>query len=563
MAGDKNTGDESPPADGSNRRMDKPEENNDELDKSKEIEDRAASIAREQYSDPKALAGVDNSRNVRARQTVEHELDGANPFRLDGVSEERPANAARTQERPANAAGTQERPANTGGAQERPASAAGPSERPTNAGGAPERPANAAGTSDRPTPAAGAHPEQRVTPVVKPGDGQGAVDYDFLYTAGPKSDAAQAREDLKKQGVDTTNPKTGIDLYEPFYQSAPLHLAKVKETIVSPEYGMSPGANVRGFEPPESSRNLKLSDYSKSPNQLADFAAAHSTQTVRDLSGFIENTYLKDGTQGQSRVLNVSHEHSQLTTAEFAAAQMRKDPEGSRQSIEKVLGKERGNSWIENAKTFNKVTVDPSAREGIVKVVTGDVLEREMREKLIPHVKQAVENSQEFKDAMNKYRDVTRRAADSGVSVVVCAGNDGHRADGSVYNYYAQSDHVIGVAGHDSNKTPTDTSDDQMWDGSSPGNARYQPTVTAESHNVSSEVDQTLQKSGTSFGAPLVSATIANMRDQNPAMTFEQTKAKLQQNARPFPGVSSERQGAGRLDSVKAILSARQEKKDT
>lgn len=492
-------------------------EGNKELEKP---EDRKQALSQEQFTDPKALRDATDNKSSRARNTVEHVIDGNNPFSIArNESHSNPNQTGRQEKSETTAIETQ------------PEAPLAPAEKPT--------------------------PDDKVSNNAENAE---LVDFDNLYSTGAKSDAAKAREDLKKLGIDTSSPKTGIDLYEPYYSSAPQHLAKVRETITDPEHGMSPGANIRAFEPKESSRQMNLSDF-KGPNKLSDFAAAHSTQTVKDLSNFIENNYLKanqnsaeNGQGQQRRVLNISQEHSQLTTAGFIAGQLRKEPEANRETIEKVLGKENGENWINQAKTSNKNTVDE--REAQTAIPAAE-LESSMEKALVPHVKEAVSKSPEFQQAIDRYRETTRQAAENGTVIVVSAGNEGDRADGSVYNYYAQSEHVIGVGGHDTNQTPENPDDDRIWERSSPGNERYHPTITAQSKDVPSNISDTKAKSGTSYSAPLVAVTTANMIDQNPNISFKQTKDMLERSAKRMPEASPLQQGAGRLDPVKAIVMAR------
>lgn len=495
---------------------------------------RNAEISQEQFKDRKAVLDATGT-DSRSRDSV-RKMDGANPFKIDFGKEEQ-----RTEGR--------ESPANPG-KKEGPAAPVESSTKGTEG--------STAATRD-----AAKSPEEGESLV---------VDFDQLYEPSKtKSEAAQARETLKKEGLEPSKPRTSIDIYEPFYPSLSDHKEKVRETIKNENHGLSPDANVREFSPEEASRSMKLSDYQSSPQQLKDFAAAHSTQTVKDLSGFIEKTYLTqkdpagdgkapDSNEPQERVLNVSQEHSQLTTAGFIAGQLRKAPESNRRIIEDVLGKEKGEQWIEQAKTSMLEKV-PS--EQINSFKGSAELEVEMEKALVPHVKEAVSSSQEFQKAMDEYRQITRRAAENGTTIVVAAGNQGDQYDGSVYNYYAQSDHVISVGGHDGNKTPADPSDDTVWNRSSPGNEKYKPTVTAEACNIPSDVAAQRAKSGTSYAAPLVSATLASMADHKPGMSIQEKKDILQQCATPFQGVPPEKQGAGRLDPAKAIREAKERNKET
>jgi serine protease AprX len=61
---------------------------------------------------------------------------------------------------------------------------------------------------------------------------------------------------------------------------------------------------------------------------------------------------------------------------------------------------------------------------------------------------------------------------------------------------------------------------------------------------------------GTSFAAPLVAATIACMRQANPALTPARIKELLMRSATPIAGVPDERQGAGAIDTGLAVAHA-------
>lgn len=64
---------------------------------------------------------------------------------------------------------------------------------------------------------------------------------------------------------------------------------------------------------------------------------------------------------------------------------------------------------------------------------------------------------------------------------------------------------------------------------------------------------------GTSFAAPLVSGTVACMLEANPRLTPFLVRQALIAAAQPVPGASEERQGAGALDSGRAVAMALRE----
>lgn len=61
---------------------------------------------------------------------------------------------------------------------------------------------------------------------------------------------------------------------------------------------------------------------------------------------------------------------------------------------------------------------------------------------------------------------------------------------------------------------------------------------------------------GTSVAAAITSSVVAQMLEANSRLTPQQIRAILSASARPLPGVSRERQGAGVIDAAKAVLAA-------
>lgn len=61
---------------------------------------------------------------------------------------------------------------------------------------------------------------------------------------------------------------------------------------------------------------------------------------------------------------------------------------------------------------------------------------------------------------------------------------------------------------------------------------------------------------GTSFAAPIVASTVAQMLEANPSLTPEQVKDLLMRTARPLPGLPEERQGYGVVQPGPAVTAA-------
>jgi len=376
----------------------------------------------------------------------------------------------------------------------------------------------------------------------------GVVDFEEVLK-GNRSDGAYVREQLTAKGLDKAPHTTPVRIGEPAWpKEAPTHPQKVEESIKHPEYGISPDTPTVIDQPIEKSRLLKLESFS-GPNQLKDFAAAHSAQTVRDFSEYITNSVI---TETPSRaVVNYSQEHSPDTTANQVVRLANSNPELHRDLLVRTLGEERANQWIADAKMLN----DPKAQipDGH-SLTTPAVHDKILHQAVLPQIKDAVAESADFKTAMADYRGATRQAAENGKVIVVAAGNQGDRQDSSIYSYYAQSEHVISVGAYDNNNSPENRADDEIWNLSSPGSARYHPDVVAQGVMVPSSVSpENPSKSGTSYAAPFVSGAIANMLDHNPRLSFNQIKTMVQGTAHPLEDVSKELQGQGRIDAVRLI----------
>ncbi|WP_303673417.1 S8 family serine peptidase [Vampirovibrio chlorellavorus] len=139
-----------------------------------------------------------------------------------------------------------------------------------------------------------------------------------------------------------------------------------------------------------------------------------------------------------------------------------------------------------------------------------------------------------FQQARARYQASTRNAAQSGVAVVVAAGNEHalnevfpRATPGGDTNFLAQSADVISVAASDDQNTPQ-LQDDTIGSFSSWGDGAYNPTIATDGVGVETQFGP---QDGTSFAAPKVAAIIARMQQQNPNLSVAQLKAILQQTA--------------------------------
>lgn len=201
-----------------------------------------------------------------------------------------------------------------------------------------------------------------------------------------------------------------------------------------------------------------------------------------------------------------------------------------------------------------------------------------LNQAIFNQVDSALQGSREFKAALERYRAITREAAErtapgqngekarpNGLTIVVAAGNDAQtarfagirNASGSGYNWYAMSDHVISVGASENNNTPGDLRDDTIWSSSSPGNDRWQPLVVAQGTRLPTALSERREIQGTSFSAPLVSGTIGLMLEQNRDLTFAKIREILRKSTTAIDGVPVNQQGAGVLNVTQAVLAAR------
>ena len=167
----------------------------------------------------------------------------------------------------------------------------------------------------------------------------------------------------------------------------------------------------------------------------------------------------------------------------------------------------------------------------------------------------------------------TKMLTDSGVSVVVSAGNSG--AGNGTLNPYSQAPWVISVGATDQNGSLAPFSSRGTF-----GGEDQQPTLVAPGVNVASvrslpsitsitglgnvdmqrlslfELPVYTTASGTSFSAPQVSGAIAMMLEANPALTPAHIKDILARTATPLPKYFSHEAGAGMLNTHAAVIEA-------
>lgn len=169
----------------------------------------------------------------------------------------------------------------------------------------------------------------------------------------------------------------------------------------------------------------------------------------------------------------------------------------------------------------------------------------------------------------------TQQLHDAGITVVFAAGNSG--ANTNTLNTYSVAPWVIGVAaGEKDGHTVAFFSSRGI-----PGDSFYHPTLTAPGYLIASDRTATgafvnggstatdaafiapqylpyyTVASGTSMAAPHVAGTIALIVQANPSLTPDVIKRVLINTARPIPGAQEYAAGAGYLDALAAVQTAR------
>jgi serine protease AprX len=167
----------------------------------------------------------------------------------------------------------------------------------------------------------------------------------------------------------------------------------------------------------------------------------------------------------------------------------------------------------------------------------------------------------------------SKLAHDGGLVVVFAAGNDGPNSN--TLNPYCVAQWVICVAAGEKNgSTLADFSSRGV-----PGDALYQPTITApgvdiaaarattgivmntffavDLINLGTDAAYYTAASGTSMATPHVSGTVALMLEADPALTPDQVKSALKQTVTPMPGYQQHEVGAGYLNAYEAVRAVR------
>ncbi len=170
-----------------------------------------------------------------------------------------------------------------------------------------------------------------------------------------------------------------------------------------------------------------------------------------------------------------------------------------------------------------------------------------------------------FSKGLETYQKTTKLLSDNGIAVVASYGNSGDGYGSWTYNQYkagspdsevnymAMSDNVISVAASTDNN-PNGT----ITDFSSRGGGKWKPTLAADGLEVAGLIDKDgnglPDGSGTSFSAPTVAGTVAELFAKDPNMTPEKARQILTSTAFNTPATPEE-EGAGILNIPGAFSS--------
>jgi Subtilase family len=366
----------------------------------------------------------------------------------------------------------------------------------------------------------------------------------FFNSATAGSDILRVREQLTSKGI--SGKGITVAVIEPFDEktgSIHSHTKMVQNVINGADDGFAPGATVKNL-PFKSSLPMPEKD-----------DINHLNQTLK--APF--NSGLKGATQSINLALSAN------------------DP------TLRVINISMGSSISQMTKATMTLLDQP--KEGIIEpkkpsdyqfamlrqTIYGDkpLTELQASEKMAAYISKVVERDPQIQQAQAEYQAATKRAADKGVATVVAMGNhhiQGLTNPGWDTNFLARSPYVISVAASDNNATPGTLGDDSITNYSSRGTGTFKPTLAAPTNQIITHPDrlgmnaneETLPGelnvfTGTSSSAPVVSATIANILQVNPNLTFAQIKAALQAATVDTKATANE-EGAGILDPVKAVL---------
>lgn len=408
-----------------------------------------------------------------------------------------------------------------------------------------------------------------------------------------------AREQLRRAGIDPGNVTVPVTVFEPTEWSSSggpdsWHANIVARMMNDREHGLSPGARVRveHVQKPFQSGRFNVNDYQN--RDLRDFAGDIVADCFEQYTQHIQNAR-----RNGDRVVTISSGVSDLggiyqECLDEAVTQVVLNPQSRAADVRRILGEDRANQYFEfraqqnqalerrvrefcrqNEPAGPNVTNEQRAEferrrlafirderdksEGqtsdAIKQMVGTLRQRLSDELGIVSSRNRTDSPdgtgvvpeaqlRRIREAVQRWENTTRDAAENGMMIVVAAGNSGRHS----YNILARSPHVISVGAADIGNSATEPRAGHVSPFSSTGNAYAglpfeRPTLLAQGTNVPLNFTasvfgtQRQQRSvdGTSVAAPIVGQTIGLMLTQNPNLTFTQVRDMLTQTARPLP----------------------------
>jgi subtilisin family serine protease len=356
---------------------------------------------------------------------------------------------------------------------------------------------------------------------------------------------------LDGTGTRTFSLEPGINPTD--YSQSADHAIRVSSIITDPTIGIAPGSE---FTP------IATPDQPESP--LEDTASSLTDRVVTRTSGAIEQITStlaqKKASLVAGDVINISYGPSIITAATKLYDLV---VENTEQSATGELKPEY-----------------PNLRRALLGDNADTLSETEKRKKVLDYVSSALKDNPVVQQSLQQWQNITDELKQKGVIIVTAAGNDGNSLyfediehdPSAEQNYLSQSHSVISVGNADANGTFLDPTDDTIHPDSSTGDGQqFNPTIAAPGTNLltanryvrprgnsfqryTGGLDM---RTGTSFGAPVVTSTIALILQnhqhwlQAPAQLFDRVKRALIATAHPSPDSSTA--GSGFLNPLAAI----------